>query len=850
MARAARRVVRVLVWSVATLVVVATAAFFGWRALELPTLDGRIAVAGLSAAVDVVRDEAGIPHVYAANDDDAWFALGWLHADDRLWQMEMSRRTAAGRLAEILGPAALDTDRFLRTIGVHRNAEAIAERLDASTRHALERYAAGVNAELAVRANRPRVLLPPEFLLTGAPRPEPWTPADSIGWATMMAWDLSGNLSSELLRMRLAERLTKRQIDELLPPYPGNPRRDADGHAVGAAVPDAPLPTADYPALYRGLHVDVAGLASAATELLAAAPSRFVDGIGSNDWVVSGARTSSGKPLLADDPHLSMTAPSIWYLAHLSTPTANVIGATLAGLPFVVIGRNDRIAWGVTNTGPDTQDVYVEALRRRGATTEARTPDGWQPLDERDETIRVKGAADVVLRVRSSRHGPLISDVSRGAQDAVATLNGQAGGGAAFALAFQWAALRPDDRTVQAGLGMNRASDWSSFVAALRDFHAPQQNFVYADTMGNIGFIAPGRVPVRRADNDLMGQAPAPGWDARYDWQGFVRFEELPQSLNPPDNRIVTANHKVVPDDYVPFLTAEWAAPYRARRIESLLDATPKHDVASFAAIQGDIRSLAAVELLPLLADTRPPDGPRHDAARDALAALAAWDGTMRGDRAEPLIFAAWIRELTQALVADELGPTLAKRYRAQRTVFLVNVLSDRSGSGDGPSRWCDDVTTPAVERCADMKTLALDRALEDLTKRLGPDRARWRWDALHTLVAAHRPLSAVPSIGRWFELHAPVGGDSNTVDVAGYNVDDDDAPFVARHGPSLREIVDFGDLENSRFVIPTGESGNVLSPWYGDLFDRWRAVRSVPMATARARVEVHAVGTLRLVPP
>jgi len=844
-----RRLLRALAWTLAIAVVASVVLACVWRQLELPQTDGKLTVAGLGAPVDVVRDAAGIPHIYAASDDDAWFALGYLHAEDRLWQMELNRRTAAGRLAEILGSSALDVDRFLRTLGIARNAAAIAERLDDHTRHALERYAAGVNAELDARARRPRFLMPPEFLLTGAPGPEPWTPADSIGWATMMAWDLSTNWNSELTRMRLATRLTKQQIDELMPPYPGNPRIDAEGHA-SAAVPDAPLPIADYPSLYRSLGIDTASLSSRAASLLAHAPDVFVEGIGSNNWVVSGAKTASGKPLLANDPHLSLTAPSIWYLAQLSSPNLNVIGATLPALPFVIIGRNDHIAWGETNTGPDTQDLYIEALRERdgahGPVTEARTPDGWQALETRDEIIHVKGAPDVALRVRSSRHGPLISDVSRAAVDALKTLpptTSQTGG---FALAFQWAALRPDDRTVAAGLAMNRASDWSSFVAALRDFHSPQQNFVYADVAGNIGFIAPGRVPVRRPDNDLMGQVPAPGWDARYDWQGFVRFEQLPQSLNPSENRIVTANHKVVADDYAPFLTSEWAAPFRARRIESLIDANDRHDVASFAAIQGDVRSLAAVALLPLLIDTKTSD----DAAKDVLAKLAAWDGTMRGDRIEPLIFSAWMRELVRLVTQDELGPALFASQWDARTVFMINVLSNRDGQG----RWCRDVTapsvtTPAVATCADLKTRALDLALADLTRRLGPDRSRWRWDALHVVRAEHRPFSRVPYLAKLFSLEGPVGGDANTVDVARYELRDEAEPFVAHHGPSLREIVDFGDLEQSRFVASTGESGNRLSPFYGNLFERWRTVQSVPMQLRRETVEQGAIGTLRMTP-
>lgn len=842
-----RRIGRRLLWLIAVLVLIAIVAAFIYRQLTLPKIDGVSTIAGLSAPVDVVRDSEGIPHIYAASDDDAWFALGFTHAQDRLWQMEMNRRTAGGRLSEVLGAGALDADRFLRTLGVYRNAEVIAAHLDERTRRALARYAAGVNANLEERRKLPRFALPPEFLLTGAPFPEPWKPADSLGWTTMMAWDLSTNWSSELMRMRLSQRLTKQQIDELLPPYPGNIAGNIAGNFAGNsriaadgskldAVPDAPLSTADYTALYRSLKTEGVALSQAAASLIALAPAGHIEGKGSNNWVVSGAHTMSGKPLLANDPHLALSAPSIWYMAHLSAPDLNVVGATLPGIPFVVIGRNDRIGWGLTNTGPDTQDLYIEELRDNNGQTEARTPEGWMPLVTRTELMHVKGAADVTMLVRLSRHGPLISDVSRAASDATRQI-----GNRKYAIAFQWVALRDDDKTMQAGFAIDRASDWPSFVAAVRDFHSPQQNIVYADVDGNIGFIAPGRVPIRKPDNDLKGQAPAPGWDARYDWDGFVAFEDLPQRLNPPEGRIVTANHKVVPDDYAPFLTSEWAPPFRARRIEELLAATPRHDVSSFAKIQGDVRSLVAVQLLPLLLKTQA----SSDAAKDVIARLSTWDGTMSADRAEPLIFAAWMRELTRLVTRDELGTDLFTDYWEQRTVFMINVLSNR----DGQSRWCDDVTTPVVETCVEMQGRALELALADLTRRIGPNLGEWRWDLLHVARSEHRPFARVSPLDRVFDLRVPVGGDTNTVNVAGYTIRNQDEPFIDRHGPSLRQIIDFNDLEQSRFMLSTGQSGNRLSPFYSSFAKRWAAVESVPMRMHRAEVEQGARGILRMTP-
>jgi penicillin amidase len=791
----------------------AAAVGFWFRSASAPIIEGSIAAAGLGAPVSVVRDANAVPHIYAKNEDDAYFALGFVHAQDRLWQLEMNRRIYSGRLAEILGEAALPTDRFLRTLGVAENARHEVENYDAATRHVLERYAAGINAYLAQRHGP----LPIEFLLTGAPAPEPWTPVDSAGWITMMAWDLSGNWGNEVLRMRLAQKLSKEQIDELLPPYPGN-----------NGAPDKPLGTVDYTALYRQLKGTTAQL----SEALAQAPPARDEGIGSNNWVVAGSRTASGKPLLANDPHLSLTAPALWYFAHLSAPGLEVIGATLPGVPIVVLGRTDRIAWGFTNTGPDTQDLYIEDVQDG----KARTPNGWQPLAVREEVIKVKGRADVHLTVRASRHGPLVTDVSERIGHALAAV-----GGEHYAIAFDWAALRPDDRSMQAGVALNHAHDWASFLAAVRQFDSPEQNMVYADVEGNIGYVAPGRIPVRRADNDLKGEAPAPGWDARYDWIGWIPFEDLPQEFNPARGKIATANQKVVADDYKPYLTAEWEAPYRARRINQLLDANPHHELASFEAMQADQFSLAAVEALPLLLDTRA----QTPAAGAAIERLAHWDGSMQTDRAEPLIYNAWMRELSREIYADELGPELFKESWRLRQVFVVNVLRNKGGE----QRWCDDVTTPAVETCDELKARSLEVALADLARRYGADPERWRWGEAHAARSLHRPLGELPLVGRLFNIEVPVGGDNYTLNVGHYSVADESAPFRSHEGPSLRAIYDLADLERSEFIHSSGQSGNRLEPAYSNYAKRWSDVRYLPMQTRRETVVVGAMGTLVLTP-
>ncbi len=771
--------------------------FYSYLRQSLPQTKGEIRLAGLSSAAEILRDRYGIPHIFAGNLADASFALGYVHAQDRLWQMEMSRRIAAGRLAEIVGPGALETDRFLRTLGVRRAAEANLRTLDAETRALLEAYAAGVNAFLASDP-----VLPPEFWLTGA-RPEPWQPADSIAWVKMMAWDLGGNWRSELLRMRLAKTLPLERIHELLPPYPGE------------QVPQI----ADLKELYSSMERDAVRLAEFASDN---------EGLGSNNWVVSGARSATGKPLLANDPHLGLTAPPVWYFAQLSAPGLNVIGATLPGVPGVILGRTERIAWGFTNTGPDVQDLYIEKLDAAGGYLAPEGPRAFQVIDE---TIKVKGAESEQLRVRISRHGPVISDVMRTAQDLAPR---------GHVIAFAWTALAEDDRSMQAALKFARAREWDGFLAAARDFHAPQQNIVYADVEGNIGFVAAGRVPHRKPGNDLKGMAPAPGWQAKYDWADYLPFEQLPRSLNPASGAIVTANQRITPPGYPHFISSDWQPPFRANRIQQLLDETAKHSVHSFARIQADVVSLAMRELLPKLLATRP----RSEAARKALALLAKWDGAMAPERVEPLIAWAWWRELTRAIYADELGDAFRQNWLA-RAVFLGNVLSGNAQH----ARWCDDVRTPAIETCEEALALSLEAALADLARRYGIDQARWRWGNAHLAHHEHRPFGRQPLLATLFDITVPSPGDAYTVNVGRNNLNDDAEPFASRHAASLRAIYDLSDLENSLYIHSGGQSGNILSDHYKAFSEAWAKNEYIPMRAERKTLDAEPHQLLRLAP-
>src|SRR6185312_526217 len=621
---------------------------WAWLRASLPKIDGEATAPGLVAPVEILRDRDGVPHILAMSDHDGWFAMGYAHAQDRLWQMEFQRRVAQGRLSEILGEKAFDVDRLMRTLGLARLSGRIVAKMDAPTRASLEAYAAGVNAFLASKP-----VLPVEFQVFRV-KPEPWKPADTMGWLLVMSWDLSSNWRTELARLRFAAALGRERAQELMPPYPGDP----------------PYALPDFKSLY-------AGLAPSADALLAALPTHE-EAVGSNNWVVDGTLTATGKPLLANDPHLGLQAPSLWYLAHISTPNGNVVGGTLPGVPFVVLGHNDEVAWSMTTTNSDTQDLFVEKVAD-GDPASYVTPQGAARFEVREEVIRVDDK-ERRITVRSTRHGPVISDVVKSAADALPK---------GRVLALAWAALTEDNGAARAGFALDRAKNGAGIVEALRDFTAPHQNVVYADREGHVGFIAAARVPVRRADNEAMGRVPVPGWDAKYDWQGFIPFEELPQYRDPPTHRIVTANHKITPPGYAPFISVDWFPPFRADRIEEMLAARPKHSIESFERMQADVQSQLARQVLSFAREAKP----ETSAGRDAQAMLTGWNGEMTRDSPAPLVFSAWYRELTRLVYADELGPMFATAWE-QRLTFMVSVLKGENGMG----HWCDNVDTPGLE--------------------------------------------------------------------------------------------------------------------------------------------------------
>ncbi len=756
------------------LAAVAIAGGYLWLRGSLPMTEGRIAAAGLKAPVELLRDADGIVTIRAQSLRDAYFAVGYAHAQDRLWQMDFMRRSAAGRLSEVVGPATLWLDRLMRGLGLYRVAEANVQNLGPEAKAALEAYAAGVNAFLAA----PGGPWPPEYYLLRY-RPEPWRPADSMVWGRLMALQLSGNWRDEIRRARLARDLTEDQIAFLWPEYP------TDGPiSTGGLLGPQPSDRAE----------------ETPTRLSEILPWQWMPKSASNSWVLSGERTASGMPILANDPHLSLRSPGTWYLVRIETPDQALAGATAPGVPFVIVGHNGRVAWGFTTTESDTQDLFIERLSGPGAGS-YDTPQGPRPFEVRNEIIEVRGQAPETLSIRSTRHGPVLSDfLPEAAQIA----------GAGQVVALAWPALMPDDAAGDAFVAMARARNGAEVVSALRDFHSPQQNIVYADSAGSIGLIAPARVPLRRKGD---GRRPVPGWTGEYDWTGFIPYAELPQSVNPPRGRIVAANNRLVPEDYPHLISADWGYPHRAARIEEMLDAAPpRAGLEENLAFQLDNLSPGARELLPLLLAAQPKSEP----ARQAHDLLLAWDYRMDRARPEPLIFYAWIGELNQLLLSDELADHYPEFARVDMRL-IKRVLSEGT-------TWCDDVGTPAKESCEEQISASLEAALADLAEGFGADLGSWRWGAAHTADFPHPVFSRVPVLKQLFSFALETDGGNTTVNrgAVGF-AGNPHIRFNNVHGAGYRAVYDLADLDNSRFIISTGQSGNPLSPLYGSLAERWR---------------------------
>ena len=783
---------------------------------SLPQLDGSVHLRGLSAPATISRDAADVTHIEGATALDTWRALGFVHAQERGWQLEFNRRLMRGELSEILGSATLGTDKLMRTLGIIGMAQKQLQGLSSATQAALQAYSEGIQSAWQSGAVRPS----PEFKLlgtvAGGPKGQAWSPEDSLGWALMMALDLGGNWGQEVARLSASQVLNNEQLWQLLPPYPG----------------EKPATTVDLPALYADLGVFAPkdktvtrdtpaphGLAQWSNDWVR--DVGILEGKGSNNWVVPGSRTVSGKPLLANDPHLALSSPAIWYFARLKSPAGelpgghrhpalDVIGATLPGLPFVVLGRTSGVAWGFTNTGPDVQDLYLEQLdaNRPG---QYRTPTGWAAFEERAETIRVKGQGDVVLTVRNTRHGPVISDVQPVFRQLI--------DGQRYAVSLRWSALSEDNKTVEAGMLTNWAQTVPELQKAFTDNHAPMQSVVMADTQGEVAFQAVGKLPLRSPQNDIRGVAPAPGWLAQYDWTGW-----LPAAQNPAVNRQAieakgwhaTANQNILPAGYAHFVGGDWTTPERFERIEQLLAASPRHSRESLQAIQNDVTSLGAKALLPAVLSAQP-DHPLGD---QALQILRTFDGQMHADSAAALVFNVWADELTRGLLVPHLGAERFQGLYGKRHFrAAVEGILKRSDAF-----WCGGAG------CSAQVSAALDRALTRLTAQQGTDMRAWRWGAWHPAISSHKPLGKVPYVSAAFDVRTESAGDLFTVNVGQYWANDPQEPFANRHAASLRAVYDLAEPEQSVFIYQTGQSGHAFDPRSRDMAHAWASGRYRPL--------------------
>lgn len=737
---------------------------------------GTVSVSGLSGkSVDILRDANGIPHIFSTPDEDAYFALGFVHAQDRLWQMEMGRRIASGRLAEIFGAKLAPYDRGLRTLGLKSAAEQDFAALDEQTKSRLFAYANGVNSFLESRKSS----LPIEFLLLFH-KPEHWTPLDSLGILKLQAFELGRNWQAEVHRYVLINNMPWERIQDIFSPEPRIKPKEITALNGSIKNPDVSLQK-------------LAELANE-TDLFT---SNFQ---GSNNWVISGAATNTGSPILANDPHLALTNPSVWYLVHISTAVNDLVGASIPGIPAVLLGHNNNIAWGFTNTGADTQDLYREKISQTDL-NKYLTPSGYHEFSIRKETIKVRFGFDEIFEVRSTRHGPVVSGIFPLPKGVLK--QGEV-------VALSWVGSVASDLSMQAARKIGSSKSWGEFLTALNDLHSPMQNVLFASVKGDIGFIAAGRVPMRYKENEYSGLAPARGWESRNDWAGFISFDDLPRKYLPSTGWIATANNKITDDGYPWLISTEWAEPYRINRIQELINRKAIHSIEDSEGIQLDIVSNMARRILPLLLVSRSEKN-ETELSKKAVSLLYNWDGRMDQNNAEPLIFESWVGALTEKILKQKLGDYTAP-LRYSRPEFIQSLLS---GEGD-TNYWCGS-------SCGDYVTGALNDSIARLQRQFGDDIRQWRWGEAHFARHQHIPFSYAPILRNLFERQHPSSGDAYTVNAARNNPNDANYPLASIHGASFRAIYDLNNLAHSKFIISTGESGNLFSSHNKDLGEKWR---------------------------
>ena len=786
---------------------------------SLPQVDGRLTLAGLNAPVEILRDRWGIPHLYAQNRADLFRAQGFVHGQDRFWQMEVNRRAATGQLAAMLGPLALETDRLTRTLGFRQIAAASWSALPDQMKSDVEHYCEGVNA--FIRRGR----YPVEFKLLRH-RPAPWTPLDSLAFARLQLWALSYGYAGELARAQLTQAVGETAAAELEPQYPD----------------DNPT-VLTHNIEFNGLKIET--LLDAARDPII---GRDMDGggRGSNGWVIGPERSATGMPILCNDMHLPVTTPSIWYQIHLSSGDGfHVCGVSQPGMPYVLVGHNEHIAWGATLAFADVEDLFLERLEVDAAGKETgryAVGDEWHPLTTREEQIDVKGAPPHIESVRVGRHGPLIgrllrSDTRSRFQEMPAYASDSIG------IALQSSALKAE-HTLSGFVALNEATDWTSFTAAVARVECPPLNLIYADTSGNIGFYMSGKVPIRQQGT---GQLPVPGWDNNHEWVGYVPFAEMPHALNPASGYLVTCNHRVVDDRYPHFISNLWVNGYRARRLVEQIEAASLLTLSDCARMQLDFQCEPGRAIAEALTNYELVD----PAAREMQSLLHNWDGWLGTSSVAGTIYQFFLQESAHIILAPHLGPVLLNELLGTGLHETLAPITEYYGY------WPDTLLQMLQNddsfwlpgRLA--KEALVERALlacrSSLVERFGADPAGWQWGKLHQvtfnhLLARRAPFDKVFSVGPF-----PVGGDTDTVTQTAIRPGE---PYANNaFSVANRHIYDLGNLDNSVGMIAPGQSGHLASPHFDDLAPYWLSGEHHPFPWSFEAVEKGAVSRLRLIP-
>jgi penicillin amidase len=794
----------------------------GWYLVSrsLPDYGADLRLAGLDAELRITRDANAVPHIRAATDHDAFFAMGLAHAQDRLWQMEVGRRAAQGALSELFGERTVDVDRLVKTLDLYGLASRSLDVQSAETRVALQAYAEGVNAWIRhVNAEALGRGAPELFLFGGALAP--WTPADSLALLKMMSLRLSGAARFEVLRGKFRLNLPPERVADILPADP-NP-----------AMTSPERFSTLFPGMFPGDSFAAAAAArdDPAMDLFGPPVRPWLAGA-SNAWAVDGSRSSGGKPLLASDPHLWLSAPGVWYLMDVGGPDIAAIGGTLPGVPLVLVGRNRQLGWGMTTTNADDQDIYIEQVNPEDP-GQYLTPDGWRDFETRTIRIAIDGAPALIETVRATRHGPVLSAGLFGA-DAV-TPRGHVA-------ALRWTALTAEDRTMSAIIALMRAKDIDGALEAASMALAPVQNLVLADRAG-VALAVAGALPARNPDSPSQGRIPSTGWLAVNDWLGIRPAVLNPRVIRPASGAVANANNRVTDAPYPNHISFDWDAPYRIQRLEKELSGRAFHSREGFVALQNDAVSGMARAVLPLIARDfwwRAEGGGGDDRRRrQVVEMLANWNGDMDQHSPEPLIFAEWMRMLTRRLAADELGPLIVD-VEGSRPLFVERVFRDI----DGAAVWCDVDKTPEVETCPQIAALALDDALESLVRDYGANIEGWRWGAAHVAVQRHTPLGYFTLLGPIFNIENETSGGDHTL-LRGMSSGRLPHPFRNIHAAGLRMVADFADPDGSLMIISTGQSGHPFSRWYDHLADVWARGDMIPMSMSDEDAAAGAVGVM-----